>query len=198
MTDPDEHYGVNLLPALSLALKLYFKNHPKYKGPSALEVSFPAGNHKEKMRSKGDHVIVVLFTKKELWVRARCTYDSECKFNKPRMNAVNREALKSIDWEFLNNRPLFKGMKDLLLRMKLDFVTLVRSINTVCDHFVDIPLTTKWGKTFEKFDDYRRNRWPEEATPNDRPRFLEELLVRVSFWFMSAAAVGALRLKRND
>ncbi len=193
MTDPDEHYGVNLIPALSLALRLYFKKRPKYKGPGSYEATFTAGHHKEKMRNRGDHLIIILFSKQEFWVRARCTYDRECTFNTPRIRGIDREGLKTIDWEPLNNRPLFTSMKKLLLALKLDFVTLVRAINTVCDHFVEIPLTTKWGRTFEKFDEYRRNRWPEDAKPADKPRFLEELLVRVCFWFMSAAAVGALK-----
>jgi len=58
---------------------------------------------------------------------------------------------------------------------------------------VEIPLTTKYGKTFKKFDEYRRNKWPEDATPDNRERFIEEVLVRVSFWFQSAHQVGALK-----
>jgi hypothetical protein len=62
-----------------------------------------------------------------------------------------------------------------------------------CDRYVERPLTTKWGREFKKFDDYRKNKWPEDVNPNDRERFLEEVLVRASFWVQSAAQVDALK-----
>jgi hypothetical protein len=58
---------------------------------------------------------------------------------------------------------------------------------------VTFPLTTRWGKKFDKFDDYRRIRWPEDATPDNKPRVIEEVLFRVAFWFQTAADVGALK-----
>ena len=83
-------------------------------------------------------------------------------------------------------------MRKWVVRLDLDFITLIRALNTICDTRVKIPMTTQYGRTFNKFDDYRRNRWPADATPNNPPKFIEEVLVRVTFWFMTAATVGAL------
>ncbi len=193
MTDPDEHYGVNTIPPMQWALDLYFKKRPKSKDPGAFDIIFKAGEHKERMRKKGDHEIFVTYSNRELFVRARCSHDKECEFNSERLSGRDRESLKTLDWELVNDRTLFIGMRKLLVRLNLDFLILIRALNTMCDRRVEIPLTTKWGKTFQKFDDYRRNRWPEDVIPDDKPRFIEEVLVRVCFWIMSASVVGALK-----
>lgn len=195
MTKETDDYGVNLIPPVAWALDLYFKKKPKHKYQGVIEITFPSGQHKEMMRSKGDHEIILVYSKRTLWVRSRCTFDKKCEFNSERFNGRDREALKAIDWDMLNNRTIFTEITKMLLKLNLDFVTLIRALNTVCDHKVEIPLTTKYGKTFEKFDEYRRNKWPEETTPEDKKGFIEEVLVRVCFWIMSAAAVGALKVK---
>ena len=81
MTKPDEHYPVNLFPALQWALDLYFKKHPKFRDPPIVEVIFPAGSHKVLMKTIGEHEIVFWMSKRKLYVKARCLADSECKFN---------------------------------------------------------------------------------------------------------------------
>jgi len=110
-----------------------------------------------------------------------------------RINAGDREALKKLPWEETNSRAFFAAMRKWLVRQRFDFVTLIRALNTACDRRVEIPLTTKWGRTFNKFDDYRRNKWPDDVTTEDRERFLEEVLVRVAFWIQTAAQVDALK-----
>jgi len=112
--------------------------------------------------------------------------------NTGRVDGDDREALKGLPWDELNVRAFFKTMTKWLMRMDLDFKTLIRAFNTVCDRRVALPLTTKYGKRFDKFNDYRQHRWPEDATPDNRSRFLEEVLIRVAFWIQSAAQVNAL------
>ena len=51
----------------------------------------------------------------------------------------------------------------------------------------------KRNQLLGKFDEYRRNKWPEDVKPDNRDRFLEEVMVRVSFWMLSAHQVGALK-----
>ena len=193
MTDPDDHYGVNLIPAFQWALDLYLKKHPKYRLPGIIEVILPAGHHKERMRKVGEHDIVVWISDTEVFLRTKCSFDNKCKFVSRRMRGRDREALKELPWGDTDVRKFFSVMRDWVLSLKLDFVTIIKALNTVCDRYVEIPMTTQYGKTFEKFDEYRRNRWPEDATPDNRPRFIEEVLLRVCFWIMTAAKVGALK-----
>ncbi len=193
MTNPDELFAVNLLPALSWAFELYFKKGARFKKTGILEAIFPAGNHKELRRKKGEHEISIWISQKRLFVRSKCEYKKECSFNTSRIDARDREALKGLGWEETNSRAYFKTMTKWLLRMEPDFKLMVKALATVCDRQVKIPMKTKYGRTFQRFDEYRRNRWPEEATPDDKPRFMEELLVRVAFWTQSAAEVGALK-----
>ncbi len=193
MTDPDEYYPVNTLPLLARALTLYFKAGGKFKEGGVVEFILPAGKHKEMMRTKGEHEIIIWLSKQQLFVRGRCSADKDCSFNTGRIDANDRDALKPLHWDLMNDRAFFVALRKWLFRLNFDYVTLIRAVNTACDRYVEIPLTTKWGRTFKKFDDYRKNRWPEDATPNDRERFLEEVLVRVSFWIQSAAQVDALR-----
>ncbi|MHA1959676.1 MAG: hypothetical protein ACW99U_05570 [Candidatus Thorarchaeota archaeon] len=194
MTREEEYYGVNVLPPIAWALDLYFKKKPKLKKSGTIEVTFMAEKHRVRLSTKGEHQIVVWFANKELFARGRCPYDKECEFNTERISCRNREGLKKLDWSKLNHRAIFNGLARLLTKLDLDFVTLIRALNTVSDRRVKIPHTTKWDKTFVNFDDYRKNRWPEDVSPNDRSRFIEEVLVRVCFWFMSAAAVGDLKI----
>jgi hypothetical protein len=98
-----------------------------------------------------------------------------------------------LEWGEAKADTFFKAIRKWVVRLDLDFVTFIRALNTVCDRRVEIPLTTKYGRTFKKFDEYRRNKWPEDATPDNREKFIEEVLVRVSFWIMSAHQVGALK-----
>jgi hypothetical protein len=191
MTNPDEYYAVNTIPAIAWALELYLKAGARFKDRT-IEVVFPAGDHKENMMKKGEHEIVVWIAKRKIYVRARCDFKKECKVNTDRVDGADRDALKELPWDEINVRAFFKTMMKWLMRMDLDFKTLIRAFNTVCDRRVALPLTTKYGKTFEKFNDYRQNRWPDDATPDNRDRFLEEVLVRVSFWMQSAAEVNAL------
>ncbi|MGQ4911773.1 MAG: hypothetical protein ACTSV3_01590 [Candidatus Thorarchaeota archaeon] len=193
MTDPDDMYPVNTLPAIAWALDVYFKAGGKYKEGGVVELIFPAGHHKELRRKKGVHEIIMWMSKKKLYVRSRCSYDKKCSANSERVDASDREAVKRLPWEGTEDRAFFKAVRKWIMRLNLDFVTLIRAFNTVCDRRVEIPLTTKWGRTFKKFDEYRRNRWPEDATPENREKFIEEVLVRVSFWIQSAAQVGALK-----
>ncbi|MFX1265326.1 MAG: hypothetical protein ACFFH0_08090, partial [Promethearchaeota archaeon] len=192
MTKPDEYYGVNTIPAITWALELYFRKDSKHKKSGVVEVVFPAGNHKELRRKKGEHQITVWFSKRKIYVRSRCNYEKDCSANSDRIDGDNREALKTLNWEEINSRAFFKTVTKWLMRLDLDFATLVRALNTVCDRRVKLPLKTKYGKVFNRFNDYRQVNWPEDATPDKRNRFLEEVLVRVSFWIQSAAEVGAL------
>ncbi len=194
MVNKEELYPVNTIPAISWALKLYFKKDKKYKRKNVLELTFPAGQHKEMLKSKGEHHIILWFSERKVFVRARCLYSKDCDFNSNRVEASSRESLMDLGWEGTDSRAFFKAITKWLMRLNLDYVLLIRSLVTVCDRFVKIPLTTKYGRTFQKFDEYRRNRWPEDAKPDDKPRFLEEILVRVSFWIQSAAEVGALKV----
>jgi hypothetical protein len=193
MTDPDELYPVNTLPALAWTLQVYFKAKGKFKESGVVELIFPAGNHKEMRRKKGTHEIILWMHNKQLWLRSRCSYDKECSANIERVDASDREAVKTLPWEGTETRAFFKALRKWVVRLNLDFVTFMRAINTVCDKKVEIPLTTKWGRTFKRFDEYRRNRWPEDATTENREAFIEEVLVRVCFWIQSAAQVGALK-----
>lgn len=193
MTDPDDYYPVNTIPVLSRAIDLYFRAGGKLKDGNVVELIFPAGKHKELMQTKGEHEIIMWLSKQDLFVRARCGYDKNCSFNTARINANDREGLKPLHWDLMNDRAFFVALRKWLFRLKFDFVTLIRALNMAADKYVQIPLTTKWGREFKKFDDYRKNRWPEDATPDDRERFLEEVLVRLSFWVQSAAQVGALK-----
>ncbi len=193
MTKPDEYYAANVIPPIAWALDLYFKQGHRPKDAPVVEISFPAGQHKEALRTLGKHEIAVWISKQEVFVRPRCSYDKDCKFMGPRIDARDREAVKALAWDKTDKTKFFKTIRDWLLELNLDFTTLVRALVTVCDRMVTIPLTTRYGKTFDKFDDYRRHKWPEDATPDDKPRLLEEVLFRVAFWFQTAADVGALK-----
>ena len=192
MTDRSELYPVNTIPPVTWAMQLYFKRDFKFKDPGTIELVFPAGDHKELLQKKGDHRIVLWFTDRKVFVRARCTYSSDCDFNSQRVRGGDREGMMVIPWEGTDDRAFFRAVTKWLLRIKFEYVPLIRSLTTVCDRYVEIPMTTKYGRTFEKFDEYRRNRWPKDAKPTDRPRFLEEVLVRVCFWIQSASDVDAL------
>ena len=193
MTDPDEYYPVNTIHLLYHALDIYFKVDGKYKEGGVVELILPSGAHKVMMQTKGQHDIILWMSKKKIYVRARCGFDKDCSFNSKRIIASDREALKTLPWDETNSRGFFTAVRKWLMRLRFDYVTLIRSINAACDRRVKIPLTTKWGREFKKFDDYRRNKWPEEVTTEDRNRFLEEVLVRVAFWIQSAAQVDALK-----
>ena len=193
MTNPDEYYPVNTIPPITWAIQLYLKTGAKLKKKGVIEVIFPAGEHKELMSKKGSHDILIWLSKSNVHVRAKCQYDKNCKFNSERIDGYNREALKSLSWDAMNSRRFFQMMVKWLMKLDLDFVTFVRALNTICNHYVEIPLTSQYGKSFENFNAYRSNKWPEEATPDNREKFLEELLVRVCFWFQTAAIVGALK-----
>jgi len=193
MTKPDEYYAANVLPPIAGALDLYFKQGVRQRDTGVVEVIFPAGDHKVALSKKGNHEVAVWLSKQDVLVRARCTYDKRCSFNSDRVDARDREAVKSLPWDKTDQTRFFKAVRDWLLRLDLDFATLVRALVTVCDRKVETPLTTKYGKTFDKFDDYRRHKWPEDATPDNRPRLLEEVLFKVAFWFQTAAEVRALK-----
>ncbi len=193
MTDADEIFPVNTLPALAWALELYFKAGGKFKEGKILELIFPVSDHKEMMRKKGVHEIFMFMSKRKLYLKARCDFSKECSFNTGRIDASDREAVKTLGWGEAESQTFFKAVRKWIQRLDLDFVTFIRALNTVCDRRVEIPLTTKYGRTFKKFDEYRRNKWPEDATPDNRDKFLDEVLVRVSFWIQSAAQVGALK-----
>lgn len=158
-----------------------------------IELVFPVEDHKEMMRKKGTHEIYMWFSKGRIFLRARCNYDKACSFNSERINGAKRESVKKLEWGEARSDTFFKALRKWVMRLDLDFVTFIRALNTVCDKRVEIPLTTKYGRTFKKFDEYRRNKWPEDATPDNRGRFIEEVLVRVSFWIQSAHQVGALK-----
>ncbi len=193
MTKPDEYYAANVLPPIAWALDLYFKQGLRQRETGVVEVIFPAGDHKVALSKKGNHELAVWLSKQDMLVRARCTYDKSCSFNSDRVDARDREAVKSLPWDKTDQTRFFKAVRDWLLRLDFDFTTLVRALVTVCDRKVETPLTTRYGKTFDKFDDYRRHKWPEDATPDNRPRLLEEVLFRVAFWFQTAADVRALK-----
>jgi hypothetical protein len=193
MTDPNSYYPVNTIPALAWALDIYFKAGGAFKEAGVVEIVFPAGDHKELMRKKGKHEVLLWLSKRQIFVRARCDYDKSCSFNSERIAGEDREALKSLSWDEINDRSFFIAVRKWLIRYKFDFVTLIRALNTVCDRHVELPLTTKYGRTFKKFNDYRSHNWPEDTTPDNREKFLEEVLVRVTFWIQSAAEVDALK-----
>jgi hypothetical protein len=193
MSKPDESHPVNAIPPLAWALDLYLKAGGKYKEGKLIELIFPVEDHKELMRKKGTHDIYMWFSKGKINLRARCNYDKTCSFNSERIDGADREAVKTLEWGEAKADTFFKALRKWIVRLDLDFVTFIRALNTVCDRYVEIPLTTKYGRTFKKFDEYRRNRWPEDATPDNREKFIEEVLVRVSFWIQSAYQVGALK-----
>ncbi len=193
MSKIDESHPVNAIPPLAWALELYMKAGGKYKEGKLIELIFPVEDHKEMMRKKGIHEIYMWFSKGKLNLRARCNYEKTCPFNSERINGANRDAVKKLIWGEARSDTFFKALRKWVVRLDLDFVTFIRALNTVCDKRVEIPLTTKYGRTFKKFDEYRRNKWPEDATPDNRGRFIEEVLVRVSFWIQSAHQVGALK-----
>ena len=193
MSKIEESHPVNAIPPLAWALELYMKAGGKYKEGKLIELIFPVEDHKEMMRKKGTHEIYMWFSKNRLNLRARCNYDKACPFNSERINGANRDAVKKLIWGEARSDTFFKALRKWVVRMDLDFVTFIRALNTVCDKRVEIPLTTKYGRTFKKFDEYRRNKWPEDATPDNRGRFIEEVLVRVSFWIQSAHQVDALK-----
>jgi hypothetical protein len=78
------------------------------------------------------------------------------------------------------------------MRLDLDYVKIIKSLNTVANRRVKLPLKTRFGKTFKKFNDYRITRWPEGLTPENKEEYLEEVLLRVCFWIRAAAEVNAL------
>ena len=101
MTDPDEYYPANVIPALSWALDLYFKVDGKYKEGGVIELILPAGTHKVMMQKKGEHDIILWMSKKKVFVRARCGFDKDCSFNSGEtspffMKGVSSEA--KINW----------------------------------------------------------------------------------------------------
>ncbi len=193
MTDPDDYYAVNTIPPLAWAFELYFAHKGRFKDTPIIEVLFPAGAHKGLVHKKGSHDFILWISKRFLYVRARCLEDKDCEFNTERIDARDREALKALSWNQINSRKFFAILTKWLLRLNLDMVLFIRALNTVCDSRVVIPLTTEFGKTFERFNDYRKTRWPSDVTPEKLDRFLEELLIRVAFWFQAAAAVKALK-----
>ncbi|MHA1949254.1 MAG: hypothetical protein ACW987_05235 [Candidatus Thorarchaeota archaeon] len=193
MPDVEETYPVNTIPALAWALDLYFKAGGKFKDGKTIELIFPVSDHKEMMRKKGVHEIFMFMSKRKLYLKARCNFSKECSFNSERINGWERDAVMTLDWGEADSKTFFKAVRKWINRLDLDFVTFIRALNTVCDRRVEIPLTTKWGRTFKKFDEYRKNKWNEEATPDNRDLFLEEVMVRVSFWILSAHQVGALK-----
>ncbi len=193
MTKPDEYYAVNTLPALSWAFDLYFKKKGPFKSTGILEAILPGGNHKRFGEKGGHEISIWMSDDRKIYVKAKCTHDAKCEFNSERIDATDREGLKTIDWDKINDRRFFQTMRKWLMKMNLDFKLIIRAFATVCDRKVEIPLTTQYGRTFQKFDEYRKNRWPEETTSDKRDDFLEEVLVRVCFWMMTAAAVDAIK-----
>jgi hypothetical protein len=195
MTNPDEYYAVNTIPPIVWALNLYRKAGGQLKKKGVVKAVFPAGDHKEFMSKKGSHEILVWFSKMKVHVRAKCQYDKNCEFNSDRVEGNNRESMKNLPWDKVDSQEFIRILRKWLMKLDLDFVTFIRALNTICNRYVDLPLTSQYGKTFENFDAYRKIKWPEEATPDKRVKFLEELLVRVAFWFQTAAIVGALKVK---
>jgi hypothetical protein len=193
MSKPEESHPVNAIPPLSWALELYLKAGGKFKEGKMIELIFPVEDHREMMRKKGKHEIFMWFSKGKVSLRAKCDYDKECPFNSERIYGGDREAVQSLEWGEARADTFFKALRKWIMKLDLDFVTFIRALNTVCDRRVEIPLTTKYGRTFQKFDEYRKNRWPEDATPDNREKFIEEVLMRVSFWILSAYQVDALK-----
>jgi hypothetical protein len=193
MPDVNEIYPVNTIPALAWALDLYFKAGAPFKDGKTIELIFPVSDHKEMMRKKGVHEIFMFMSKRKLYLKARCDFDKKCSFNSERINGWDRDAVASLDWGEADSKTFFKAVRKWVQKLDLDFVTFIRALNTVCDNRVKIPLKTKYGRTFQKFDEYRRNKWPEDVTPDKREEFLEEVMVRVSFWMLSAYQVKALK-----
>lgn len=193
MPDVDESYPVNMIPALAWALDLYFKAGGHFRDGKTVELIFPVSDHKEMMRKKGIHEIFMFMSKRKLYLKARCDFDKECSFNSDRINGWDRDAVRTLDWGEADSKTFFKAVRKWIQRLDFDFVTFIRALNTVCDRRVEIPMKTKYGRTFKKFDEYRRNKWPEDVTPDTREEFLEEVMVRVSFWMLSAHQVGALK-----
>lgn len=194
MTNPDEYYAVNTIPPIVWALDLYRKAGGQHKKKRVIKAVFPADEHKELFSKKGAHEILIWFSEKKVHVRAKCQYDKNCNFNSDRVDGADRESLKRLPWDKVDSQEYIRILRKWLLELVLDFVTFIRALNTVSNRYVEIPLTSQYGKTFENFDAYRKTNWPEEATPNKRSRFLDELLLRIAFWFHSAAVVGALKL----
>ena len=193
MPDVDESYPVNMIPALAWALDLYFKAGGHFRDGKTVELIFPVSDHKEMMRKKGIHEIFMFMSKRKLYLKARCDFDKECSFNSDRINGWDRDEVRTLDWGEADSKTFFKAVRKWIQRLDFDFVTFIRALNTVCDRRVEIPLKTKYGRTFKKFDEYSRNKWPEDVTPDTREEFLEEVMVRVSFWMLSAHQVGALK-----
>jgi len=193
MPKPDEQYPVNTIPPIAWALNLYFKVGGRFKKKGIVEVIFPVGHHKERRQKKGVHEIILWISKQRLYLRSRCTFDKECEANIDRVDAGDREAVKTLPWDELNNRAFFKTMQKWISRLDLDFVTIIRALNTVADRKVELPLTTRFGKKFSKFNEYRMTRWPAGLTPDKKEEYLEEVLLRISFWIRAAAEVDALK-----
>ncbi len=193
MTNPDEHYPVNTIPPLAWAFELYFAHKGRFKDTPIIEVIVPVSAHKGLVHKKGSHDIVMWISKRRLYVRSRCTDDNNCNFNTDRIDGSDREALKKISWENIDIRKFFAIITKWLLRLNLDMVLFIRALNSVCDSRVTLPLTTEFGKTFERFNDYRKTRWPSDVTPDKMDMFMRELLIRVAFWFRAAATVNALK-----
>jgi hypothetical protein len=193
MPKPDEQYPVNTIPPIAWALNLYFKAGGRFKKKGILEVIFPVGKHTERRKKVGDHEIILWISKQKLYLRSRCTFDRECEANIARVDASDREAVKTLPWDELNNRAFFKTMQKWISRLDLDFVTIIRALNTIADRRVELPLTTRFGKTFKKFNEYRATRWPAGLTPDKKEEYLEEVLLRVSFWIRAAVEVDALK-----
>ncbi len=192
MPNPDTYYGVNTIPAVAWALDLYREHGGRLKDQRVVELILPAGQHKQMMRSLGNHEIAVWLSDNTVWVRARCTHSKNCRTNSERIDGRDRERLKALPWDETDQRAFFPAMRKWLMRLEPDFVLFVRALNTVCNRRVRLPLTTKYGKTFNEFNEYRSTRWPKDVTPQDKDRFLEALLLRVAFWIGAAAEVGAL------
>ena len=110
MPEPDEYYAANTIPPLAWALELYLNKGARYKDSGPVEVIFPAGNHREKMQTKGKHEIVVWITKRQIWVRARCAYNKNCDFISERIDGSDREAVKSLPWDRIDSRQFFKAI----------------------------------------------------------------------------------------
>ena len=131
MTKPDEYYAVNLFPALQWAFDLYFKKKGPYKVKGVLEAILPAGNHK-RFGDKGGHEISFWMTDDHnIYVKAKCTEEAECDFNSERFEATDREGLKTIDWEKINDRRFFQIVRKWLMRMNLDYKLIIRALATV-------------------------------------------------------------------
>ncbi|MFO7836854.1 MAG: hypothetical protein R6V83_09375 [Candidatus Thorarchaeota archaeon] len=193
MTDPDQMYAVNILPALAYAFDVYSKTDAPYKDSGAVEMVLQAGEHKKLLEKKGEHQVIVWFADGKIFARARCTYEKECDFNKPRVSAKDREGLKTLPWDKTNEKRFFILTSKWLMKLGYDYSTLIKALVAVCDKKVQTPLTTKYDKTFNKFNEYRKTQWPDDVDLSDKQRFLEEVLVRVSFWFKAAAEVDALK-----